>query len=336
MDAAYERENVIDLVLTDVAETLIRSRSKRPLWLRPGFPMRLILTQKRSDLITYLVEHPGLHANLQKSNGRLIDAALISGVEPADLTTRLMASADPYRFVATAVLADDVALVRAARKWALDPMTIPTPAPAPDEPPDVSAGVELLGEDAIEHQDSEISALNVNMAVHDQDHLVAPDGAASVATPEVEDAPDLTAVDEKSPLAEESLDAQIGELTYERDRLRVRVTRLEGQLREAQAKIPTTNQRRRQNKQKGKLHQAERELEAAALRLETAGRELQDLRRERDRLIQVRKEVEDQLAEAEDARSIAQRKSQILERQLASPSGRAGYLPEAWRRSSPN
>ena len=112
---------------------------------------------------------------------------------------------------------------------------------------------------------------------------------------------------------------RVASLTEERNRLAAHVVKLDGQFREAQAQIPTTNQRRRQNKQKGRLERAERELEAAS-------RDLQELRGERDRLIQVRKEVEDQLAEAEEDRSIAQRKSQIS-RTTAGVAERAGGIP---------
>lgn len=164
-----KRENVIDLVLTDVAETLIRSRSRRPLWLRPGFPMRLILTQKRTDLITYLVEHPGLRANLRKSNRRLINSALVSGVDAAEFEERMTASAEPYRFVATALLAEDGALVRASRQWVLDPSTLPVPPIAPADPPDASSDSKPGVEDAIDDEAIEIGALNVSMAVADQE-----------------------------------------------------------------------------------------------------------------------------------------------------------------------
>ena len=131
---------VIDLVLTDVAETLIRSRSNRPLWLRPGFPMKLILSQKRVDLITYLVDHPGLRSNLRKSNRRLINSQLLVDVVASDFEVVMEFSADPYRFVATALLAEDDGLVRAARRWALDPTIIPVPVRSPLDEPEPGSG----------------------------------------------------------------------------------------------------------------------------------------------------------------------------------------------------
>ena len=313
--AAVRSDAVIDLVLTDVAETLIRSRSKRPLWLRPGFPMKLILSQKRVDLITYLVDHPGLRSNLRKSNRRLINSQLLGDVTASDFEARMEASADPYRFVATALLAEDDGLVRAARRWALDPTIIPVPVRSPLETPEPDR-----------------RAVEPNIAAAD-DAAVAPDadGAAESATPPVAaGVPPLTTTggdvrgseeDEPpaGPIVDSGIQLLVASLTAERDGLSARVAKLEEQLSEARSRIPTTNQRRRQNKQKGRLEQAERDLE-------TANRDLAALQDERDRLIQVRKEVEDQLAEAEEARAIAQRKSQILERQLSSAEGRAEYL----------
>jgi Cft2 family RNA processing exonuclease len=113
--------------------------------------------------------------------------------------------------------------------------------------------------------------------------------------------------------------AKLAALTSERDQFRSRVTTLEAQLLEARSRIPSTNQRRRQHKQERNLGNAEKELQKLR-------QELEDLGEERDKLIGIRKELEDELAEGEEARAVAQRKSQQLERTLASDEGRAEYL----------
>ena len=83
------REAVIDLVPTDVAEVLIRNRSRRPNWLPAGYPMKLILSQKRNALIAYLIDHPSLRTHLRISSRRLIDLNLLSGVAAVDFDGRL-------------------------------------------------------------------------------------------------------------------------------------------------------------------------------------------------------------------------------------------------------
>ena len=314
--APVRSDAVIDLVLTDVAETLIRSRSKRPLWLRPGFPMKLILSQKRVDLITYLVDNPGLRSNLRKSNRRLINSHLVAGVDASDFEARMEASADPYRFVATALLAENTGLVRASRRWALDPTTIPIPSRSPLDAPEYEPS----------EVEPHVAAAAEAEVTSDAGGGVAASAPSFVApgTPPSTTGADAGGIEEALPIASAVLDDSgiqvlVATLTAERDGLSARASKLEEQLSDARSRIPTTNQRRRQNKQKGRLEHAERDLE-------TANRDLAALQDERDRLIQVRKEVEDQLIEAEEARAIAQRKSQKLERQLSSPEGRAAYL----------
>ena len=88
------------------------------------------------------------------------------------------------------------------------------------------------------------------------------------------------------------------------------------------SRVPTKSERRRQNKRQGQLKRAEAELQALH-------GELDALRSERDHLIGLRHDLEMQLEEAEDARTAALRKSQRLERRLASTVGRAEYLRRA-------
>lgn len=313
-------DSVIDLVLTDVAEALIRVRSRRPVWLPAGFPMKLILTQKREGLITYLYEHPSLRTYLRTSSRRLINADLLAGVTDVNFNSQMELSSDPRQFVATALLAEDETMVLAARPWALDPTTIPEPISTEASPPVPDLFAEEQEESPVDVQ--ELGPLDVSGPSGDL-HQVE---IADLESASAESATSLDGDQVVAPIPvpnlssrEPETDPLVDALTSECDQLRSRVASLEAQLLEARARIPSTNQRRRQHRQEGKLDRAQKDLEAKE-------QELEALRSERDRLIRFRKEVEDQLTEAEEARQVALRKSQILERQLSTGAGRAEYL----------
>jgi len=320
---------VIDSVLTDAAETLIRSRGRRPVWLPAGFPMKLILTQKREPLIRYLYEDPTLRTYLRGRN-RSIDSALMTGVTDSDFESRMEASADPHRFVATALLAEDGDLVLAAQPWAVDPSTIkvPEPRPAAGPVPELDSTHDsegLLGAEVVLDGAAAVDGEVGTQDSLDQEAYGVP-GNELIDSPIVESALLVDdAVGEASdfqgaePEAEVGTSAPIEDFLRERNRLRSRVATLEAQLLEARSQIPSANQRRRQHKRDGRLERAEKYV--ATLR-----RDLDELGEERDRLIGIRKELEDELVEGEEAVAAAQRKSQHLERTLASDEGRAEYL----------
>lgn len=290
-------EAAIDRLLTDAAETLIRNRSRRPYWLPAGFPMKLILTIKREALVAHLADDRSLRAHLRTSSRRLIDPPVLNGVTAADFEDRLTSCAEPHRLVATALVDDRQDLVAAAVPWALDPTKIPAPPvpPAPAEAPAPAPQDLDDGDAAVPAADGRASA---------GPDVVHPEPLAHVALEPAEPA---------------GSDPLVAALAGERDRVRERVARLEAEVLELRTQVPTKGQRRRQHKQQG-------ELKRALLDLEAANEQLAALRSERDVLVQIRKELDDQLAEAEAARGVALRKSQHLERQLATPEGRADYL----------
>ena len=291
-------DSVIDKLLADAAEVLLRSRSHRPNWLPPGFPMKLILTLKRKPLIAYVADDRMLRSRLRTSSKRLIDPSLLEGVTAVDFEERMMSSASPHQFVATALVDDDGDLVAAAAPWALDPsgIPVPPPPPAPVEPAALAAFD--LRDDAVPAAHTRVSARGGNDVVPDAEH----------ARPVTDE-----------PARPGGPDRLAAALTGERDRLRERVAHLEAEVLELRTQVPTAGQRRRQNKQQGQLKRA-------LLDLQAANEQLTALRSERDELVQIRKELDDQLAEAEAARGVALRKSQHLERQLSSSEGRANYL----------
>jgi Cft2 family RNA processing exonuclease len=295
---------LIDRLLIDAAETLIRNRSRRPHWLPAGFPMKLILTMKREALVSCLLEDRALRTKLRDSSRRLVDPNLLSGVTAAEFEYRLAGCTDPHRLVATALIAEDEALVAAAQPWALDPTRLPTSEPpAPPPAPVLADG----------HDEPPVNT-DQQATDPDPDPVLEDTGDRGLdeATTEEVDVPYLKA-------HPGGADARVESLTAERERLRTQVARLEALILDLRAQIPTKKDRRRQHKQEGERKRATLELEATRV-------ELDALRTERDELVQIRKQLDDQLVEAEEARAVALRKSQHLERQLASAAGRADYL----------
>jgi Cft2 family RNA processing exonuclease len=301
-------EAVIDGVLIDAAETLIRNPSRRPHWLPAGFPMKLILTRKRDLLVAHVLADRSLRKQLRRSRRRLVDPDLLVGVTAAEFEERMAGSSDPHRFVATALIAEDEALAVAAQPLALDPARIPAPA-------------------SPVHRQSELRAVTppdepTTVTGHDQSgpDQRAGDEVTDASEPmAVDDAPDEPGLATEPPLVPAEPDPLVTALRAERDRLRTRVARLEAQVLELQTQIPTKRQRRREHKQEGRLKRS-------LVGLEAANEQLAALRSERDELVRIRRELDDQLAEAEEARAVAQRKSQHLERQLATAEGRSEYL----------
>ena len=271
--------------------------------------MKLILTQKRRHLLDFLLAEPTLRQHLRTSN-RLVDPDLIDGISADSFDTALADSRDPQRMVATALLAPDDDLVRAAVEWAAEPDRIPAgpPRPAPaatpkralqsrHRPPPVlllppSTAPEPIG--VLEPLEVVGSPIDAKPVTSD----LAPVEPEMVARPE----PDMHVA-----YAEEN------------DRLRRRIAQLETEAAGLRAAIPTRNERRRQNRQRGELARLQEQLEERNMTLEA-------LQEERDELLGILHGLEDQLDEAEDARVRAQRKAAQLESQLGTTEGRAGYL----------
>lgn len=303
------RESVIDLLLTDAAETLIRNRARRPTWLPAGFPMKLILTLKREALIGHLCEDPMLREHLRTSSRRLLEPGKGSGLDASRFDESVHRSDDPHRLIATALVHEDGDVAAAAAPWALNPESVPV-VPDNGRDPEVEKNDSARARSRTRHIPTR-SATNRETKVHggerDETRLAA----------------------EIVPMSSPGQDAVIGRVSAvvpalldvadERNQLLRRVRQLEAENLDLRALVPAKAERRRNNKQVGQLKRAEVELQAVH-------EELDALRAERDHLIRLRHDLEMQLEEAEDSRTSAQRKSQLLERRLATTGGRVEYL----------
>jgi Cft2 family RNA processing exonuclease len=306
--AAVRREAVIDLLLTDAAETLTRNRAERPRWLPPGFPMKLTLTMKREALVNHLCDDPQLRKHLRVSSRRLLEPELQSGIDAASFDDKVRRSENPYQLVATALVHQDADVAAAAAKWALRPDQIPVPPnlrlPTTSQkrrPTQPSADQSNApSEDTSRGESDTLDAGPNDEPHHEQENAKSRSGSSSVAR----------AVPATS------------NFSSEREQLLRRIRQLEAENLDLRAKVPTKSERRRHNKQQGQVRRAEAELYEL-------NEELHALRTERDHLIGLRHDLEMQLEEAEDARVVALRKSQRLERRLANTAGRAEYLRRA-------
>lgn len=308
------REEAIDLLLTDAAETLIRNRAQRPKWLPPGFPMKLILTLKREALVGHLCDSPQLRKLLRVSSRRLLDPGLAAGLEPETFARKLQRSDNPHQLVATALVHEDDGVAAAAAPWALDTDQIPVP-PLPEPPPTPEPLPAPTSEEPAQETTGSASASSDSP----EDSCSAPDTAQSGQQPEVTERSDETDRDDEGPPPANTASP---EYAPGHDGLLRRIRQLEAENLDLKSRVPTKSERRRHNKQQGQLKRAETELQGLH-------DELDALRSERDHLVGLRHDLEMQLEEAEDARTAALRKSQRLERRLASTAGRAEYLRRA-------
>jgi Cft2 family RNA processing exonuclease len=306
--AAVRREEVIDLLLTDAAETLIRNRARRPRWLPPGFPMKLILSLKREALISHLCDNAQLRKLLRVSSRRLLDPDLAEQLNAENFSRELHRSDNPHQLVATALVHEDDAVAALAGPWALHTDQIPVlPAPERAQPPAPPAAETepAEGANACDATVSEAATL-----------------ASAKGEPDDEQPPAPESTDVVEPCADGPRTAAAPEPEPDRDRLLHRISQLEAENIHLKARVPTKSERRRQNKRQGQLKRAESELQELH-------EELDALRSERDHLVGLRHDLEMQLEDAEDARTAALRKSQRLERRLATTHGRAEYLRRA-------
>lgn len=306
------RRHPVDLVLTDAAETILRNRSRRPGWLPAGYPMRLILTQKRPQLLAFLANEPGLRdllrhrwrSQLNVGHDELTAEALRATLDSAH---------DPDRLVAAALIAPDHEVARAATWWAEDLGRIPQPSfgaeaiaanPAP-------ASVEIAT-DVISAATADTPSEPPEVALISAAELTGADEEPAV---QPEDHPDTQFEHAARLVAEEKLE----KVTRELDAARAAIRRLEAANLELQSKVPTKGDVRRANKERGELQRAARELLALTEQTDA-------LREERDSLLSRLRVTEDNLDEAIAARSNAERARRSLEDRLASIEGRAGYL----------
>lgn len=287
----------------------------RPYWLQPGMAMQLILTRRRRELLTVLADDSSLRAHIRYENRRHLDPSLLDGVSPDKFESVIANSSDPHRLVATALVDDDDLLVEACSPWALDPNRIPNRTPT------TASTVDLSTEEAeeIEPSDSE-----------EAERVAEVDTEAS--PPESRDDADddghtvMGHLQESAAVDSPDAESALQETQRERDLLRSRVKTLEAQVKalktqveDFRAKVPTKRQRRRRRKQEGELKRTQTQLEAI-------GAELADTKVERDDLLAIKEELDEQVTEAEEAKALALRKSQQLERRLATATGRAEYL----------
>ena len=272
----------------------------RPYWLQPGMAMQLVLTRRREELLAVLAADSSLRAHIRYENRRLLDPSLLDGVSPEEFESFVANSSDPYRLVATALVDADDLVVEACGPWVLDPNRIPKPTPA--TPSTKERSDDQTTSSSTEADGSVIDASGDAAPPESGDH--------------VDDAGQAVTVDLREPSTAEYSHQ---ELRSERDNLRSEVKKLKAQVGDLQAKVPTRGQRRRRRKQEGELNRTR-------ARLDDAEAQLDALQAEQDDLLSIKEQLDDQITEAEEAQARAVRKSQQLERRIATPEGRAEYL----------
>lgn len=315
-------EAVVDRLLTDAAETLIRKPSRRPNWLPKAFPMKLILTMKRELLVDFIRNDPSFRRHLYghaTKRGLGLDLRMLDGVTAENFERTMNQSSDPHRLVATAFISPDDELSAVAAPWVQYQELIPSPAAPAAPPPEVApdpAATEVADDIATESDhavepppDDEGSDAIADGVPEPGEEIVAP---APPPTIEAPPEPMRTLPGEQPSVLVATLEAEIATL-------RRRLAKVEAENKDLQARVPTKLDRRRINKQTGTLKRAQEELERARSQLAELGDE-------RDHLIQMRASAEEQLDEAIDARAVAEHKSRTLEAQLATTEGRARYL----------
>lgn len=323
-------EAVVDRLLTDAAEALIRKPSRRPNWLPKAFPMKLILTMKRELLVNFICNDRSFRRYLYEQankRGLGLDLRLLDGLTAENFERTMNQSSDPHRLVTTAFIGPDDDLCAVAAPWVQCQEIIPTPAapPPPDEvgspereasppPPasteevaqDVAAGPEDGAEQpAVDDVPGPASGEGAEPA----EEIVAPPPAPTALSPP----------DPPRPDAGKQPSVLVAALEGEVASLRRRLAKVEAANKDLLSRVPTKVDRRRINKQSGLLKRTQDELERARAQLAELGDE-------RDHLIQIRSTAEEQLDEAIDARTVAEHKSRTLEAQLATTEGRARYL----------
>jgi Cft2 family RNA processing exonuclease len=319
---------VVDRLLTDAAEALIRRPSRRPNWLPKAFPMKLILTMKRELLVNFVRDDPSFrHYLYHRANqrGLGLDSRLLDGVTAENFERALNRSDDPPRLVTTAFVGPDDELSKAAAPWVRHQELIPSPPAAAVKPvlvePETDPGPvplvpgEPLPVDSVaatEELPSDLLAQIEPDSPAPAEEIVAP-----APLPPNQPAPETSATDARGPQL-----VRVAELEAEVAALRRRLTRTEAENKDLLSRVPTKLDRRRINKQSGVLKRTQEELERARTQLVELGDE-------RDHLIEMRASAEEQLDEAIDARRFAEQKSRTLEALLATTEGRAHYLRKA-------
>lgn len=317
---------VVDLLLTDAAEALIRKPSRRPNWLPKAFPMKLILTMKRELLVNFICNDRSFRRYLYEQANRRglgLDLRFLDGVTEENFERTINQSDDPHRLVTIAFVGPDDELSKVAAPWVQYQELIPIPraapaderavqsasepAPAPTSTEEVTSG---SGDSATGHVvDGSEGAREEPTTVEE---IVAP-----APPPTMPPAPEPPRQDAGEPHS-----ATVAALEAEVAALRWRLAKVEAENKDLLSRVPTKLDRRRMNKQSGTLKRTQEELERARAQLVELGDE-------RDHLIQTRATAEEQLDEAVDARAVAEQKSRTLEAQLATTEGRARYLRKA-------
>jgi Cft2 family RNA processing exonuclease len=320
-------EAVVDRLLTDAAEALIRKPSRRPNWLPKAFPMKLILTMKRELLVNFIRNDRSFRRYLyEQANKRGVglDLRLLDGLTPENFERAMNQSSDPHRLVTTAFIGPDDDLSAVAAPWVQYQELIPTPAapPAPDgiaasnaEGPPRPASTEEVRNDVATGPDDapELPAVDDGLGAAADDALeLAEEIVAPAPPPGVPPERPRPDAGEQSPVLLAALEAELASV-------RRRLAKVEAENKDLRSRVPTKLDRRRINKQSGALKRAQEELDRARAQLAELGDE-------RDHLVQMRATAEEQLDEAIDARAVAEHKSRTLEAQLATTEGRARYL----------
>lgn len=294
----FRSASPLEALLAEAASVLIRDRRRRPAWLPPGYPVKLILTQKRQLLIDQLLSQPALRRHLRISYCSTVPGPT-DHVTIESFNALLAGSTNPQRLVAMALLSDDHALAELAAAWAAEPDRIPgRPVKLTPTQKDAPRDTDRQKSD----EDDELAVVETTRTgdVPGVDETQEPQRAGAGAQP--------------SGWATEHTACRA-----ERDRLLRRIARLGDEVARLRAAIPTRRERSRQNRQRRELEQLREQVAEQESRLVA-------LQQERDELLGIRRDLEEQLDEVEEARQRAQRKARTLETRLLSTEGRAEYL----------
>lgn len=319
-------EAVVDRLLTEAAEALIRTPSRRPNWLPKAFPMKLILTMKRGLLVNFIRnDRPFRRYLYEQANkrGLGLDLRMLDGVTGENFERTMNRSHDPHRMVTTAFVGPDDELSEVAAPWVEYQELIPIPRATQVDERAVQSDSEPTPSPTSTDEVTSRPRVSATDDVVDDRSDGACEGAAPVeGIVAPAPAPAAPAHEDRHPGTPQPQSAIVTALEAEAAALRRRLAKVEAENKDLLSRVPTKLDRRRMNKQSGTLKRTQEELERVRAQLSELGDE-------RDHLIRMRATAEEQLDEAIDARAVAEQKSRTLEAQLARTEGRARYLRKA-------
>ncbi len=300
-DGAKTRDPV-EVLLREAAEAVFRKRGRRPAWLPAGYPMQLVLTQRRERLAEFIVEDISLQSFLRRRWRNQLGVINLGDAGADGLQDVIEGSADPAMVVVAALLHPSHDVAKAAIWWVADPGRVPAPT-LPARPEEVHQESEAQPEAARGEVGTQALS-DLSLAVKDGNE---PEDDHYHREVEAERAARLVA------------EGKLDEIGRQLDVATRQVRQLEALNLELQAQVPSRADRRRVNKDRG-------ELQRIAGQLASVTHDSEALREERDDLLHRLRRAEADLEEAIESRKTAERNRRSLEQRLSTPSGRAEYL----------